>query len=219
MKSSLKNTTFQASFSTSYRPQKSKTSSSKKAKGTKHSRDKQSYFSEDVFKINKEFGGCLHGKGHAKLARPLSTKQAMHVVLRSSLAKGDWSLRSVKNMKMVEQTLRKLASKYGIRIYRFANVGNHIHLLIKLSNRFTFAPFIRALSGMIAMRVTGAKKLSALTDKFWDFRPWSRIVEWGKAFRAARTYVFQNELEADGVIPHQPRRQKSKSPPPRTRSA
>jgi putative transposase len=179
------------------------------------------FFSKNVFKASKEFGGSLHGRGNAKTARPLSTKQAMHVVLRSSLAKGEWSLRSARNIKMVEQTLQKLAKQYGIKIDRFANVGNHIHLLIKLSNRFTFAPFIRAFAGIIAMKVTGARKLATLrnirstkddtsTAKFWDFRPWSRIVEWGKAYSHARSYVVKNEKEASGEVPYKARTQKSK---------
>jgi REP element-mobilizing transposase RayT len=185
------------------------------------------HFSDNVFKASKEFGGSLHGKGNAKVARPLSTKQAMHVVLRSSLAKGNWSLRSAKNIKMVEQTLRKLAAQYGIKIYKFANVGNHIHLLIKLGNRFTFAPFIRAFAGIIAMKVTGAKKMSAMksvlkthsalrdglipvADKFWDFRPWSRIVEWGIAYSHVKSYVIQNEKEASGEVAYKPRSRKGK---------
>jgi REP element-mobilizing transposase RayT len=113
-----------------------------------------------------------------------------------------------------------LAKQYGIKIYKFANVGNHIHLLIKLSNRFTFAPFMRALAGIIAMKVTGARKLATLRNirspkdddsvaKFWDFRPWSRIVEWGKAFKHAKSYVIQNEKEASGEILYKPRTRKS----------
>jgi REP element-mobilizing transposase RayT len=152
-----------------------------------------------------QFGGSLLKKGNAKTARPLSTKQAMHVVLRSSQATGEWSLRSLKNQKMVERTLRNLARRYGIKIYEFANVGNHLHLLIKLRKRYTFTPFIRALSGIIALKVTGTSKLEKLENKFWDYRPWTRIVEWKKAYTVARDYVIQNHLEAIGFILHKPR--------------
>jgi REP element-mobilizing transposase RayT len=199
------------------RSKTSKASKSLKASNNLSKRKQSAGFGGSSY--GKEFGGSLHGRGNAKTARPLSTKHAMHVVLRSSLAKGNWSLRSVENIKMVEQTLRKLANKYGIKIYKFANVGNHLHLLIKLGNRFTFAPFMRAFAGISAMKVTGARKLAAIerlvspndedsTDKFWDFRPWSRIVEWGKAYAAARSYVIQNEMEASGEVPYKPRRKK-----------
>lgn len=106
---------------------------------------------------------------------------------------------------MVERTARSLAKKYGIKIYEFANVGNHVHLLIKLSHRFTFSPFMRALSGTIALKVTGANKLKGLKKKFWDYRPWTRIVEWKKAYTIAKDYVIQNHLEAIGFIAYRPR--------------
>ena len=115
---------------------------------------------------------------------------------------------------MVEKTIRTQAKKYGIKIYEFANVGNHLHLLIKLSNRFTFAPFMRAISGIIAIKVTGSNKLKGLKQKFWDYRPWSRIVEWKKAYSIAKDYVIQNHLEAIGYISYKPRTY-SQSPAPR----
>ena len=90
-----------------------------------------------------------------------------------------------------------------------------LHILLKLSNRFTFAPFLRALAGTIALKVTGANKLNALKEKFWDFIPWSRIVEWGRAFKSAKDYIFQNEMEACGARAYQPRKKSSSPPPPK----
>lgn len=167
------------------------------------------HFFGDPFATQNEFGGSLLGKSHPKTARPLSTKQAMHVVLRSSLAVGKWSLRAIENIKIVERTVRKLAQKHGIKVYKFANVGNHIHLLIRLGHRFSFAPFIRALTGIIAAKVTGTRKKSPLKEYFWDFRPWSRIVEWGNAYAAAKSYVIQNEMEATGQRPYGKRRRQA----------
>jgi REP element-mobilizing transposase RayT len=169
----------------------------------------QKLFENKHFASGTEFGGALLGKGHAKKARPLSTKQAMHVVMRSSLAKGTWSLRTGRNLKAIERSLKKISGRFGIKVYRSAIVGNHIHLLIKLSNRFTFAPFIRAFTGAVAMIVTGSSKIKMLTEKFWDAAPWSRIVPWGKAYRAAKAYVFQNEMEASGVVPFSERKHSS----------
>lgn len=176
-------------------------------------RGQQMKFHHNSIKQMHQFGGSLLKNSNAKTKRPLSTKHAMHVVLRSSLARGEWSLRSLKNQKMVEKTVRSQAQKYGIKIYEFANVGNHLHLLIKLSNRFAFAPFMRAISGIIALKVTGARKTQELKQKFWDYRPWSRVVEWRKAYSVVKDYVVQNHLEAIGAIPYQQRWQKSRSGP------
>jgi hypothetical protein len=75
---------------------------------------KQTFFEKDIFKSRKEFGGALLGKGHAKKARTISTKHAMHVVLRSSKAKGEWSLRTTRNLKMVERTLKPELTSFKI---------------------------------------------------------------------------------------------------------
>jgi len=42
-------------------------------------------------------------------------------------------------------------------------------------------------------------------EKFWDYRPWTRIVEWKKAYSIAKDYVIQNHLEAMGLVPYKPR--------------
>ena len=47
--------------------------------------------------------------------------------------------------------------------------------------------------------------LKAIKEKFWDFRPWTRIIEWKKAYSIAKDYVIQNHLEAMGLIPYKPR--------------
>ena len=64
---------------------------------------------------------------------------------------------------------------------------------------------MRAISGIIALKVTGTNKLKSLKQKFWDYRPWSRIVDWKKAYSIAKDYVIQNHLEAIGYIAHKPR--------------
>ncbi|MBS1970581.1 MAG: transposase [Bdellovibrionales bacterium] len=173
------------------------------------SRGPQMKFQDQSIKQMHQFGGSLLKNSNAKTKRPISTKHAMHVVLRSSLARGEWSLRSAKNLRMVEKTVRTQAQKYGIKIYEFANVGNHLHLLIKVGNRHTFAPFMRAISGIIALKVTGARKAKELKQKFWDYRPWSRVVQWRKAYSVVKDYVVQNHLEAIGAVPYQPRRRRA----------
>ena len=49
-----------------------------------------------------------------------------------------------------------LAKRYGVRLYRYANVGNHIHLLIKVPSRMIWQRFLRELSGGIAIIVASA---------------------------------------------------------------
>jgi hypothetical protein len=64
-----------------------------------------------------------------------------------------------------------------------------------------------SLSGRIAQRVSGARKGRPLGQRFFDAIPYSRIIEaWGKAYFTVKSYVYQNTLEAQGVIAYTPRK-------------
>ena len=67
-----------------------------------------------------EHGGEVR-RGRRKLERPVSTRRPMHVVLTSRRARGPWSLR--KHDRAVRDVLRRMARRFDIRIYDYANVG------------------------------------------------------------------------------------------------
>lgn len=159
------------------------------------------------------YGGELRKTRIGRGARPLSTRQTMHLVMRSSKAQGDWSLRHPRHRKRVTAIIVRFARVNGVRVLSLANVGNHLHLHIKLGNRFAYARFIRAVTGAIAQAVTGrtrwkarrARKqntnapAAANAEKFWDYRPFTRIVESWRAVLNLRDYVRLNQLEGDGT--------------------
>lgn len=151
------------------------------------------------FKREKDaFGGDrLTRRAERARRRPLSTKDSMHVVLRSTQAVGKWSFR--KEPELIKRLIHKYAKKNGVKVHGVANVGNHLHLHIKLTNRFTYDRFIRALTGAIALAITGASKLRKLAKRFWDRRPYSRIVRGRRAYLDLTDYVGINQLEGAGV--------------------
>lgn len=120
----------------------------------------------------------------------------MHIVLRSTQAKGDWSFR--KHRKTISALLQKFTNKFGVKLHSFANVGNHLHLHVRLGNRFAYPAFIRALTGAIALAVSGANKFKRLKKRFWDRRPFTRLVQSYAAFRRLENYVKINGLEGSG---------------------
>ena len=156
-----------------------------------------------------DFGGSLLKKSHAKRSRPFSTKRAMHVVMRSSLARGHFSLRYSNHVTEVEQIVRNQAKKAGVRLYRYANSGNHLHLLILVPHSSSLRRFLRAVSGLIARLVMNTERGAPLPEsvRFWDQRPFTRIVTWGREYAGVARYLLQNTLEALGFIPYQPRLQ------------
>jgi REP element-mobilizing transposase RayT len=159
----------------------------------------------------KEFGGSLV-KGNPREARPIAVKRPMHLVMRSSSATGEFSLLRPVRSRKIEAAVLRLAQHSGVRVYRFANSGNHLHLVILPRSRQAFQAFLRAATGLIARITLGVERGRALGKKFWDARPFTRIIEWGREFRTVAAYVARNKLEALGFIPYQPRKQKSKRP-------
>lgn len=124
-------------------------------------------------------------------------------MLRSSRARGPWSLLHPKNEPHVKRAVEESARKYGIRIYRFANVGNHMHLLVMTRSRSAFQGFLREISGGIAALVTGARKahpIGSPGERFWDFLAYTRIVSWGRDIRNLELYFIKNLFEAAGLL-------------------
>ncbi len=152
-------------------------------------------------KENSSFGGELFKtrKGRAR-PRPLDTRYTMHLVLRSTKAKGEWSFKRPQNERVIRTILQRFSTRYGVKILSLANVGNHLHFQIKLSNRYTYRPFIRAITSAIAMAVTGVNRWNRTQKKlkFWDYRPFSRIVQGYRAFLNLRDYIRINQLEGYG---------------------
>lgn len=126
----------------------------------------------------------------------------MHLVLRSSKAKGAWSFKRAQNEKKVCEIIDRFAAKYRVKILKTAVVGNHLHLQIKLVSREAYKAFIRAITAAIAMAVTGTSRWKPLKneakDRFWDYRPFTRIVVGLREFINLQNYIEINQLEGLG---------------------
>jgi hypothetical protein len=134
------------------------------------------------------------GQGRRKLARPVSTRRPMHVVLSSHQARGSWSLR--RHERKVLEVLRTFAQRHGVRVYEFANVGSHLHLLVRARRRDAFQAFLRSFAGIVARAVTGARRGSPCKHgPFWSALAWSRVVTWGRDYAGVRHYLFRNQIE------------------------
>jgi REP element-mobilizing transposase RayT len=171
------------------------------------------------------FGGqILYGKRKGR--RPLSTSEPIHFVLRSSWAMGPHSFLRPHNKGHIDALITSLAKKYGLTIYQRAIASNHLHLLTRIKDRKSYVAFIRVLSSKVALLVMktksfklflkslqnprgdGAKttEIQGKGQKFWQFRPFCRIVFWGRDFKTCKSYVMQNVLEAIGFLSYKPRK-------------
>jgi REP element-mobilizing transposase RayT len=182
----------------------------------------------------RHFGGRLL-LGKRKSRRVLATRESIHLVMRSLWAKGEYSFRHTRNRSAIERILTDMAKKFGVRLYRKSINSNHIHLVILAPHRDVYSAFVRATSGLIASQVMQGRSFEefrrslllkerpfalgresesvasqtepqGLGQKFWQFRPFTRVLHWGRDFRTCCQYVLQNTLEAIGFLIYQPRR-------------
>lgn len=152
-----------------------------------------------------EHGGVLK-QGKRKEMRPFDPKRPLHVVLRSSKARGTRSMLTRENRAFIAKILNLSARKHSIKLMKSANVGNHLHLLVLARRRQQLRAFLREVSGTIAMKLTGACKGSEARTAFWDFRPYSRIVSWGRDLNNLKLYFVKNLFEAAGLLTNRMKR-------------
>jgi hypothetical protein len=100
--------------------------------------------------------------------------------------------------KEIKKIIKKQSENCQIQVYGIANAGNHLHFVCVMKSIRGWKTFIRAVGGLIARLVLKAERGSAVGAKFWQGRPWTRILSWGRAYKAVKKYISLNKLEAIG---------------------
>lgn len=110
-------------------------------------------------------------------------------------------MRIPKYYKTVNEIVDRVCRKHGIKIYRYNNIGNHLHLLIRMTHVWMWAAFIRELTGRISQFVQGITAQQKGVPKFWSQRPHTAIVRsWRTGFKNIKEYLELNALEAENLI-------------------
>lgn len=147
----------------------------------------------------KRYGRTQHGgtqnKGHRKLERPLSTIRPIHLVLKSNKAKGQMSFLTHKNKSFIESLIKEKAKKFGVKIHEYVNVGNHLHLKIRITSRESFQKFLKSITALIARKVTGARKGKTF-GKFWQGQAFTRVLVSRFEELNLHGYIKANKIEA-----------------------
>lgn len=149
------------------------------------------------------YGGDLRKKAKNRGHRPLVFRSGtMHICLRSTRAVGQHSFLAKNNRTKVKSFVMAFSAKKGVQILSFANVGNHLHLHVKLTNTHLYRAWIRGLTSglaMLAMGLQGLKRLKNLKQKFWNQRPFSRVIQSFRHFLNTKAYMEINVLEGMGT--------------------
>lgn len=170
-------------------------------------------------------GGVLRKRRAGRGARRVSTRYSMHLVLRSSQARGEWSLARPEHRLMIDRVLAKHAARFHVHLLGTGNAGNHLHIRAQFSRRKLYIKFIRAVTGEIALKIKRSARATRASRavwavqaahsvgnktihhgrstptqsrSFWDHRPFSSIVAGARYVARLTDYIKINHLEGHG---------------------
>lgn len=127
----------------------------------------------------------------------------MHLVIKSSKAVGRLSF--LNHQSHLDQSLRVTSRKWGVAIRKTAWVRNHVHLVLQFGSRTQYQGWVREFTAAIVRvlqnRIDNSTELINQLRKFFDHRPFTRVIEWGKDFQNALNYLTLNQMEAFGLRP------------------
>mgnify|MGYP001605403745 FL=1 len=138
----------------------------------------------------KSFGGELN-KGKRKAKRPLDLKKPLHLVLR--LKTHMPFLFNPRDQKLRE-LVKAILLKHNIVGYEIIFNHSHVHFVLKLPTQEAYVRFIREVTSSLVRYFSGILKRK-LKDIF-SYRPFTRIVEWGRDFKNIIHYMQGNEIES-----------------------
>jgi hypothetical protein len=68
--------------------------------------------------------------------------------------------------------------------------------LLRARRREDFQGFLRSFAGLVARRVTGARRARP-RGRFFSGLAWSRVINWGRDYVGVRHYIFRNRIEGE----------------------
>ncbi|MEZ0390584.1 MAG: hypothetical protein ACAH59_00085 [Pseudobdellovibrionaceae bacterium] len=181
-------------------------------------------FGKVHWKFRYTHGGILRQKRLGRGARPLSSRDPIHLVLKADRLGMRRGFRSPLAFSICERVLKRYSKKFFVKIEQKAICGDHLHLLIRITRRSLAQHFLRVVAGQIAQEfgksnllvtdtphpTTGSRQAPTKTEekktKLWKFRPFTRIVKGWKAYLTVRNYIRLNEKEAKGEIKYSKQR-------------
>lgn len=86
-----------------------------------------------------------------------------------------------------------------MRVQNYVNVGNHLHIKLRVYSRESFGAFLKSFAALLARKVTGARRGRALvgsTKKFWDGLAFTRILYHSIEEKLLARYFTANNIEA-----------------------
>ena len=112
----------------------------------------QNFFGKTQWQHRFSYGGTLRQCRAGRGARPLSSREPLHLVLKARKEKIRPGFRTYKRFALIHFILRKYAAHFFVKIEQVSIQGDHIHLLIRTTRRSNYQNFFRVFAGQISQR-------------------------------------------------------------------
>jgi putative transposase len=188
---------------------------------------KQQSFEKINWQHKYSYGGLLRQKQAGRKARPLSSKNSIHLIFKANREYIRGGFRTHRRFQLLHAIVQKYSRHFWVRIEQISIQGDHIHILIRCYRRSKYLDFFRVVAGQIAQRFQqeglmirhhamtdtprNGEKVARTQVKLWKYRPFTRVVVGWKAYKTVRDYVQLNEQEILGKIPYRKERLKGLS--------
>lgn len=100
----------------------------------------------------------------------------------------------MKNKSMVEKLIQEKSKKFHVKIADIVNMGNHLHIKLKIVSRLSFQKFLISITGLIARKITGARRGKTF-GKFWQGLAFTRVVKTSLEELQLRGYFEANRRQ------------------------
>lgn len=153
---------------------------------------------QELTSTKTSYGGS-DARGLRKVARPLERRRPIHLVLRSTSARGALSFQAARNRLIIESTIREWAERFDVRIQALESSGVNVHIVARFLRRENFQNFLRTITALIARRITGARRGRPFGRRFWDDLVFSRLIRGRRALRPSAAALLRG-VSAPGAI-------------------
>ncbi|WP_413294253.1 transposase [Bdellovibrio sp. HCB185ZH] len=143
-------------------------------------------------------GGTLRKSAKGRGARPLSSRDPLHLVFKVNKNAVKGGLRSPRNFALINRLIKKYSIRFFVKIEQFSVQTDHVHILARSATRAQMKSFLRVLAGQFAQVLTDTFASRSEGPRVWKYRPFSRVIKGYKPYLIVRDYIQLNELEVKG---------------------
>jgi REP element-mobilizing transposase RayT len=171
------------------------------------SKSKQQSFEQIPWRHRYSHGGSLRQERAGRSARPLSTRDSIHLVFKANREVVRGGFRQSRRFALIHHLVQKYKFKFYVKVEQLSIQGDHLHLLIRTGRRSNYQSFFRVVAGQIAQQFEKEGLLTlSVTDTPQDLA--RTQADGSQKHRRAKKLAGENSQHQAGPRPAPARKQR-----------